>query len=132
MCKHVCVLECVKMTRENILLDCRLIDGSLDGETARLLDGLGQFFVHFLVRRVRRQVQSIETGVRLGQVLDWRVDQVDGEQSRTRGPRRTWQKDKRTNESNGNRTKNWNEGDINQSIVNDKRRTAGNPYLGEL
>ena len=120
------------MTRENILLDCRLIDGSLDGETARLLDGLGQFFVHFLVRRVRRQVQSIETGVRLGQVLDWRVDQVDGEQSRTRGPRRTWQKDKRTNESNGNRTKNWNEGDINQSIVNDKRRTAGNPYLGEL
>ena len=42
---------------------------SLDGEAARLLDSLSEFLVHLLKGRVRGQIQSIEAGVRLGQVL---------------------------------------------------------------
>ena len=78
------------------LADCpRLID-SLDGKAARLLNGLRQLFVHLLVRRVRRQIEPVEACVRLGQVLHRGVDQVDGEQSRTGGARRTFRCETKT------------------------------------
>ena len=58
-----------------------------DRKAAGFLDSLGQFVVHFLQTFVGRKIKTVEAGVSLGQVLCWRVDQVQGEQSRSRGPR---------------------------------------------
>lgn len=60
---------------------------SLHREAARLLDGLRQFVEQHLVRLVRRYVDPVEAGVRLGQVLGRRVHAVDGEEAGARRPR---------------------------------------------
>ena len=61
---------------------------SLDGKAAGLLHSLRQLLPHLLPRRVGRQVEAVEAGVRLGQVLRGRLDEVQREEPRPRRPRR--------------------------------------------
>lgn len=53
---------------------------SLDGKSTGLLNGLGELLREPLLSLVRRQVDAVETGVCLRQVICVGVNKVNGEQ----------------------------------------------------
>lgn len=64
---------------------------SLNGKATGLLNGLRQLLQQLFIAGVRRNVDAIETGVRLRQVVHVRVNEVDGEEARTSGASRALQ-----------------------------------------
>ena len=63
----------------------------LDGKATSFFYGTGEFFLELIKGLVRRDVDAVEACVSLGQIVCRSVDQVDREQARTVGSRRSLQ-----------------------------------------